>query len=51
MEAKRVVLFGAGTSGALAFEKYRDLVDIIAIADNDSSKWGVHWGEDRSHSS
>lgn len=44
MEAKRAVLFGAGTRGAFAFKKYRDLVEIIAIADNDSSKWGARWG-------
>ena len=47
MEAKKAVLFGAGAIGALAFEKYRDLVEVIAIADNDPTKWGVHWGGDR----
>lgn len=45
MEAKKAVLFGAGASGISAYEKYKDLIEIIAVTDNDSSKWGMHLGK------
>lgn len=45
MDAKRVVLFGAGDRGISAYKKYKDLVEIIAISDNDSSKWGKQIGK------
>lgn len=44
MEAKRVVIFGAGPTGARAVEKYKGLVNVVAVADNNPAKWGVFLG-------
>lgn len=45
MDAKRVVIFGAGDNGISVYEKYKDLVEIIAISDNDPQKWGLKIGK------
>ncbi len=43
MEAKKVVIFGAGPTGARVFEKYKNMLNIIAVSDNNSAKWGCAW--------
>ena len=47
MRAKQVIIFGAGPTGVRVFDKYKELVDIVAVTDNDETNWGVHWGGDR----
>ena len=45
MIAKQVIIFGAGPTGARVYDKYREFVDIVAITDNDGTKWGSVLGE------
>ena len=40
MRAKQVIIFGAGPTGVRVFDKYKELVDIVAVTDNDETKWG-----------
>ena len=41
MQAKKVVIFGAGPTGVRVIEKYKKFTEIIAITDNDPAKWGL----------
>ena len=41
----RVVIFGAGKSGRHYLESMRDLVEVVAVVDNNAHLWGSRFGE------
>lgn len=37
---KKMIIFGAGATGAEKYKKYKDYCNIIGFSDNDENKWG-----------